>query len=88
MGRRKATQEKARSGNRRKIGGYAVTKGRMGGLHRSLRKIVGVPKNAVLLWEGEAWVEDGKDDYSAGTIAIDGPAVRTLRAVCGLHDAE
>jgi hypothetical protein len=70
------------------IGGYADAKGRMGGLHRSLRKIVGVPKNAVLLWAGEVWVEDGKGDYSAGTIAIDGPAVRTLRAVCGLHDAE
>jgi hypothetical protein len=62
-------------------------KGRMGGLHRSLRKITGVPKDAVLLWEGEGWVEDGKGDYSTGTVGIDGPAVRTLRAMCGLHDS-
>ncbi len=59
-------------------------KGRMGGLHRSLHKIAGVPKNAVLLWEGEGWVEDGKGDYLSGTIGIDGPAVRTLRIVCGI----
>lgn len=59
-------------------------KGRMGGLHRSLRKVTGVPKGAVLLWEGEGWVEDGKGDYSAGTIGIDGPAVHTLRTVCGI----
>jgi hypothetical protein len=61
-------------------------KGRMGGLHRSLRKIGGVPKDAVLFWEGEVWVEDGQGDYSAGTIGIDGPAVRTLRTLCGLND--
>jgi hypothetical protein len=60
-------------------------KGRMGGLHRSLRKIAGVPKNAVLLWEGEGWVEDGKGDFSTGTVGIDGPAVHVLRAVCGLR---
>lgn len=61
-------------------------KGRMGGLHRSLRKIAGVPKSAVLLWEGKGWVEDGKGDYYTGTIGIDGPAVRTLRAVSGHRD--
>lgn len=61
-------------------------KGRMGGLHRSLRKIAGVPPRAVLLWEGDGWVEDGKGDYSTGTVGIDGPAVRILRAVCGFRD--
>lgn len=60
-------------------------KGRMGGLHRSLRKIAGVPKSAVLIWEGEGWVEDGEGDYSTGTIGIDGPAVRTLRTLCELN---
>lgn len=58
-------------------------KGRMGGLHRSLRSIAGVPRNAVLIWEGEGWIEDGKGDYSTGTVAIDGPSVRTLRAIFG-----
>ena len=63
-------------------------KGRMGGLHRSLHKITGVPKDAVLLWEGEGWVEDGRGDYSTGTVGIDGPAVRTLRSVCGLSESQ
>jgi len=58
--------------------------GRMGGLHRSLRGLVGVPKDAVLLWGGEGWNPDGEGDYLSGTLAIDGPAVQTLRAVCGL----
>lgn len=59
-------------------------KGRMGGLHRSLRNIAGVPKDAVLFWEGEGWVEDGQGDFSTGIVGIDGPAIRTLRMVCGL----
>lgn len=63
-------------------------KGRMGGLHRSLRKIAGVPGDAVLLWEGEGWVEDLEGDYSAGTIGIDGPAVRVLRAISGLPEGD
>jgi hypothetical protein len=63
-------------------------KGRMGGLHRSLRKIAGVPKHAVLLWEGEGWVEDGMGDYSTGTVGIDGPAIHTLRTVCGIRGSD
>ena len=64
----------------------AFAKGRMAGVHRSLRKLPGVPTDAILLWEGEGWVEDGKGDFSAGTIGIDGPAVRALRLACGLRD--
>lgn len=55
-------------------------KGRLGGLHRSLRKIAGDP-NALLVWEGEGWVEDGEGDYSAGSLCIDGPAVRVIRSI-------
>jgi len=54
-------------------------KGRMGGVHRSLRKIAGVPDGAVLFWEGDGWVEDGKGDYIAGTVGIDGPAIQSFQ---------
>lgn len=58
-------------------------RGRLGGLHRSLSSIVGQPKSA-LIWEGEGWVEDEEGDYSSGTLAIDGPAVRSLKIALGL----
>lgn len=58
-------------------------RGRLGGLHRSLSSIVGQPKSA-LIWEGEGWVEDDEGDYSSGTLAIDGPAVRSLKIALGL----
>lgn len=54
-------------------------KGRMGGVHRSLRKMEGIPDGAVLFWEGDGWVEDGKGDYIAGTVGIDGPAIQSLQ---------
>jgi hypothetical protein len=59
--------------------------GRLGGLHRSLRKIAGAPSDAILLWEcDEGWIPDGSGDYLEGSLAIDGPAVETLRLLCGL----
>jgi hypothetical protein len=53
-------------------------RGRLGGLHRSLSSIIGQPRST-LIWEGEGWVEDEEGDYSSGTLAIDGPAVRSLK---------
>lgn len=58
-------------------------RGRLGGLHRSLSSIIGQPKST-LIWEGEGWVEDEQGDYSSGTLAIDGPAVRSLKAALGI----
>lgn len=64
-------------------------RGRLGGIHRSLATIPGVPSKARLLWEGEGWVEDGQGDFAAGTLAIDGPAVQALKTVLNLpQDAE
>ncbi len=62
-------------------------KGRLSGLTRALRNIDGVPKDAILIWEGEGWVEDGHGDYSAGTLGIDGPVVHVLRSVMGITAA-
>ena len=58
-------------------------RGRLGGLHRSLSSIIGQPKST-LIWEGEGWFEDEEGDYSSGTLAIDGPAVRSLRIALGI----
>ena len=56
-------------------------KGQLAGMNRVLRSLEGVPAGAILLWQGEGWVEDGKGDYSVGTLAIDGPVVHVLRSV-------
>lgn len=58
-------------------------RGRLGGLHRSLSKIIGQPKST-LIWEGEGWVDDEEGDYSSGTLVIDGPAVRSLKIALGI----
>lgn len=64
-------------------------KGRLAGLHRSLRKLDGVPSGAVLMWwDEDSWTEDGKGDYSHGLLGIDGPAVRSLQVVCGIKAGE
>ena len=60
-------------------------RGRLGGLHRSLSAILGQPKST-LIWEGDGWVEDGKGDYSSGTLVIDGPAVRSLKVALGIQE--
>jgi len=55
-------------------------KGRMGGLHRSLKKITGAPDKTILLFE------HGFTNGETGFVAIDGPAVVSLRTVCGIKD--
>ena len=65
----------------------AFAKGRLGGLNRALRNIEGVSSDAILLWEDDGWVEDGRGDYSSGPLRIDGPVVRVLRSVMGIADA-
>ena len=56
-------------------------KGKLGGLHRSLSGLT--QPRAKLLIEADGWVEDGKGDYLAGSMFIDGPAVQSLQAVLG-----
>lgn len=60
----------------------------IGGLHRALRKIDRVRKDAVLVWEGEVWIQAAadEDDYTRGSLFIDGPAVDSLRKACGLTE--
>ncbi|WP_156453906.1 hypothetical protein [Methylobacterium sp. CCH5-D2] len=58
-------------------------RGRLGGVHRSLNSIT-QSTGAKLLIEGDGWVEDGKGDFSAGTLFIDGPAVQALQAALGV----
>lgn len=58
-------------------------KGRLGGVHRSLNNLT-QSSGAKLLLEGDGWVEDGKGDFSAGTLFIDGPAVPALQAALGV----
>ena len=66
------------------VGNWAqFAKGRLGGLHRSLGSIIGQPRS-ILIVEGDGWVEDGKGDYSAGTLVIDGAAVTSLKAALGV----
>jgi hypothetical protein len=47
-----------------------------------------VSKNASLVWESDDWtlIEGAEDDYSRGTVFIDGPAVDSLRKACGLTE--
>lgn len=53
-------------------------KGRLGGMHRSLSGIVNKPRVKLLI-EEEGWTEDGKGDFTSGTMSIDGPAVQSLQ---------
>ncbi len=53
--------------------------GRLSVINKALRKIVGY-NEAWLLIDSDAWVEDGKGDYSAGLLFIDGQAVQSLTA--------
>ena len=58
-------------------------RGRLGGLNRSLASVTNV-KGSRLLNEDAGWVEDGQGDYSAGTMSVDGPAVRALQVALGV----
>ena len=55
------------------------SQGRLSVINKALRRIIGY-NEAWLLIESDAWVEDGKGDYSAGLLFIDGQAVQSLKA--------
>ncbi|KTR06897.1 hypothetical protein NS365_05535 [Aureimonas ureilytica] len=63
-------------------------RGRLGGLHRSLAKMEGVPSNSKLMLMGESWVENPSvpDDYLDGVLYIDGPAVDALKVAYDVPD--
>jgi hypothetical protein len=61
---------------------------RLGGLHRAMRRLRGVPSTAVLLWANdEGWGdEDGPSYPDSGQLQIDGQALLNLRIACGLPE--